>query len=211
VWDEEDLRSLLARRIRDNSRFIDALDANTYSDTQLFSLIFPPQVDVGERKPTTWAWMMSRIRDGNNIRPPRNLIDLARKAQEAQQRAEERQAREYAPSVPLIEPDAIRRALRRLSEDRVNDTLLAEAADLAPLIESFRDGKAEHNITSLSKLLELPEVDVRIAVKPLVELGFLGETGGSYKVPMLYRDGLQITQGKAFSSAGIDEEASDEE
>jgi len=35
--------------------------------------------------------------------------------------------------------------LTLLSVERVNDTLLAEAADLEPLIERFRGGKAEHN------------------------------------------------------------------
>ena len=143
---------------------------------------------------------MSRIRDGNGIKPPRNLIDLAKKAQEAQQRSEEREARDYSPDLPLIEPEAIRKALLRLSEDRVNDTLLAEAADLSTLIDRFRDGKAEHNTYSLSRILEVPEEEVRASVKPLVELGFLEEIGETFKVPILYRDGLQITQGKAFST-----------
>jgi hypothetical protein len=177
-----------------------SLGAEGNSDDVLFSFVFPAQVDVGERKPTTWAWIMSRIRDGNGIKPPRNLIDLAKKAQEAQQRSEEREARSYSPNVPLIEADAIRKALQRLSDDRVNDTLLAEAADLAPLIEKFRDSKAEHNTTSLALLLDMQESDVRIAVKPLIELGFLEEIGESFKVPMLYRDGLNITQGKAFAT-----------
>lgn len=99
---------------------------------------------------------MSRIRDGNNIKPPRNPIDLSKKGQEAQQRAEERQARVYEGSVPLIEADALRRALQRLSGDRVNDTLLDEAAELAPMIERFRGGKAEHNASSLSQLIPNP-------------------------------------------------------
>jgi hypothetical protein len=199
VWDEEDLLALLCRRVRRNTDFIDTLGATGRSDQELFSIVFPAQVDAGPRKPTTWTWMMSRIRDGNGIKPPRNLIDLAKKSQEAQQRAEERAARVHAPGTPLIESDAIRKALQRLSEDRVNDTLLAEAADLAPLIERFRDGKAEHNVTSLARVLDVAEADVRTAVKPLVELGFLEEIGESFKVPILYRDGMQITQGKAFS------------
>jgi hypothetical protein len=36
-------------------------------------------------------------------------------------------------------------------------------------------------------------------------MGFLEEKGSSFKVPMLYRDGLRITQGKAFSSGAPDE------
>jgi hypothetical protein len=198
VWDEEDLKALLCNRIRRSKAFVEAC-GNPETDEQVFATLFPPQVDAGPRKPTTWAWMMSRIRDGNGIRPPRNLVDLAKKAQESQQRAEERTPHEYARGTPLIEPDALRKALQRLSEDRVNDTLLAEAADLAPMVEAFRDGKAEHNATTLSKLLDVPEAELKTAAKPLIEMGFLEEIAGSFKVPMLYRDGLSITQGKAFA------------
>ncbi len=202
IWDEEDLRSLLCKRVRRNMDFISRLGVGDKSDQELFSILFPDQVDIGPRKPKTWAWMMSRIRDGNNIKPPRNLIDLAKKAHEAQQRVEERLPREYSSHIPLIEAESIRKALQKLSEDRVQDTLLAEAMDLAPVIEKFQDGKAEHNVTSLSRILGVPESDVKVSVKPLVEMGFLEEIGESYKVPMLYRDGLQITQGKAFSVVG---------
>jgi hypothetical protein len=31
-----------------------------------------------------------------------------------------------------------------------------------------------------------------------MDMGFLERTGETYKVPMLYRDGLNIKQGKAF-------------
>jgi hypothetical protein len=148
---------------------------------------------------------MSRIRDGNGIKPPRNLIDLAVKAKDAQIRAEERSPRQHAPDAAIIEADSVRRALRALSEQRVQDTLLAEAADIAPTIEKFRDGKAEHNTTSIAKLLGINESAVRNTIKPLLEMGFLEETGSSFKVPMLYREGLDITQGKAFASEAADE------
>jgi hypothetical protein len=208
VWDEEDLKALLCNRIRGNRAFMASFGSDIKSDDAVFSILFPPQVDAGPRKPTTWAWMMSRIRDGNGIRPPRNLVDLTKKAQETQQRAEERAPREHKPGVPLIEADALRKALQRLSEDRVNDTLLAESAELAPLVERFRDGKAEQNSSSLALLLDVDESEARTAAKPLVEMGFLEEIGESFKVPMLYRDGLNITQGKAFASdaSGVEDE-----
>lgn len=198
VWDEEDLKALLCNRIRRSKTFVEGC-GNPKTDDEVFATLFPPQVDAGPRKPTTWAWLMSRIRDGNGIRPPRNLVDLVKKAQESQQRAEERAPHEYALGTPLIGPDALRKALQRLSEDRVNDTLLAEAADLAPMVEKFRDGKAEHNAATMSKLLGVSEAEVKNTAKPLVEMGFLEEIAGSFKVPMLYRDGLRITQGKAFA------------
>lgn len=199
VWDEDDLKALLCNRIRRDPQFLQMIGTNEKGDDEVFSLIFPGQVDVGARKPTTWAWMMSRIRDGNGIRPPRNLVDLAKKAQQTQQRAEDRVPRQYVQGEPLIEADALRKALQRLSEDRVNDTLLAEAADLAPRVERFRDGKAEHNISTLARVLGVDEAEAKTEAKPLIEMGFLEETGETLKVPMLYRDGLNITQGKAFA------------
>jgi Fic family protein len=132
---------------------------------------------------------------------PRNLIELVEKAREAQLRCETRSPREYRDTLALIEPDSVRKAHQTLSVTRVQDTLLAEAADLAPLIERFRDKKAEHNIASLSALLAVPEQDVRVKVKPLVEIGFLEESGATFKVPMLYREGMSITQGKAWNSS----------
>jgi hypothetical protein len=199
VWDEDDLLNLLCRRVREGPDFASALELVGRSDRDVFAKLFPQQVEVGLRKPTTWSWMMARIRDGNDVKPPRNLIDLVTKAQHAQLQSEERTPRDFREGVTLIEADAIRKALHRLSEERVVDTLLAEAAELAPTIERFRDGKAEHNEESLARVLGIREGRVRTAVKPLVEIGFLEEVGGSYKVPMLYRDGLGITQGKAFS------------
>jgi hypothetical protein len=207
VWEEEDLLSLFCRRVRESTAFIKRTELEGKTDKEIFDLIFPKQVDQGERRPTTWSWMMSRVRDGNGIKPPRNLIDLIIKSREAQLRSEDRNAREFSFGSPIIEGDSVRRAHRALSDQRVQDTLLAEAADLAPLIEKFRDGKAEHNLKSLALLLESPEQSIRNTIKPLLEMGFLEEVGESFKVPMLYRDGLDITQGKAFES----QEQNDEE
>jgi hypothetical protein len=206
IWDEEDLLNLFCRRVRESSNFSSALQIRDLSDREIFDRIFPDQVIQGSRRPSTWTWMMSRIRDGNNIKPPRNLIDLIAKAKEAQIRSEERTPRTLGENVKIIEADAIRRAQRALSEQRVQDTLLAEVAELVPLIEKFRDGKAEHNEASLSAILGIPEGQVRTAVKPLIDIGFLEEIGVSFKIPMLFRDGLNITQGKAFGEDGADEE-----
>jgi hypothetical protein len=202
VWDEEDLFALLCRRLRENTEFVHALGLpSTVSDDELFYALFPRQVDLGSRRPTTWNWILARIGDGNGIRPPRNLIDLVGKAQEAQQRREQRAARTFDPDDNeggLIQSDAIKRGLEALSKERVEDTLLAEAGEHAALIENFRDGRAEHNDESLAVALSVPRDSVRPTIKPLLEIGFLEQTGETFKVPMLYRGGLSITQGKAF-------------
>jgi hypothetical protein len=172
----------------------------------VFARIFPEQVDVGKRKSLTWSWIMSRIRDGNNVKPPRNLIDLIAMAREAQLRREDRDPRKLDNDTVVIESDSIRKAQSRLSEMRVQDTLLAEAGPAASLIEKFREGKAEHSEGSLAGLLGIAPEQTKSVVKPLVEFGFLEELKDTYKVPMLYRDGLAITQGKAFSSAVADDD-----
>jgi hypothetical protein len=211
VWDEEDLLDLLCRRLRQNTEFLTALMIPAAaSNDEVFNAVFPGQVDQGSRRPTTWNWILARIRDGNGIAPPRNLIDLVIKAQEAQLRKEARDATEFEPGSDggVIRSDAIKRGLAALSSERVEDTLLAEAGNYAPLIERFRDGRAEHNDESLSTTLGVPLDEVRTTIKPLLELGFLEQTGATYKVPMLYRGGLSITQGKAFAP---DDEADDED
>jgi hypothetical protein len=185
TWDDDDLKDLLDRRLR-SEEFVELLDTNTDTSEALFQLVFPDQVDPGTRKPKTWVWMLSRIRDANPVKPPRNLIDLALKAQEQQLKREERDPRTYEPGKgPLITSDALKKGLQALSEQRVLDTLLAEAGEDAILIEPFRNGKSEHNSETLAELL--------------------GENSTN-KIEVLYRGGLNITQGKAFSAEPSDEE-----
>ncbi|MFY4696768.1 P-loop ATPase, Sll1717 family [Burkholderia glumae] len=204
TWDEQDLLNLLCRRIRDNKNVIKIISEKDLSDEGLFYKIFPTKVDAAERKPTTLNWIMARIRDGNDIKPPRNLIDLTQMAREEQVRADGRTAREFNGD-PLITSEAIKKALERLSARRVEDTLLAEAgAETAALIRKFRRAKAEQNLDSLGDVLGLSGDDLTSAIRSLVEVGFLEEIKSSWKVPMLYRDGLEITQGKAFQAAAME-------
>ncbi|MEU7961296.1 P-loop ATPase, Sll1717 family [Micromonospora humida] len=208
VWDEADLMSLLHKRVRLSPAFMTNAGLSMTDDAdRVFYRIFPDKVDVGDRKPTTWVWMLGRIRDGNHVRPPRNLIDLALKAREAQIRREDREpampysgsplARQHNARRELISPEAIKRGLDALSAQRVEDTLLAEAGENAYLIERFRDGKAEHNDDTLREVLG-PKYQADLSY--LTAIGFLEKAGPTYKIPMLYRGGLNITQGKAFSA-----------
>jgi hypothetical protein len=203
VWDDEDLLDLLCRRFRRSGHFVEALGASfdSRANEALFYAVFPRQVDPGSRSPTTLNWMLARVRDGNGVASPRNLIDLVKKAQEAQQRTEHRDATppDEMGDRGVIQSRALKRGLSALSDERVADTLIAEAGEHVHLIDKLRDGRAEHNDSSLARLLDLPPAEVRTAIKPLVEIGLL-QVGETYKIPMLYRGGLRIRQGKAFSA-----------
>ncbi|WP_227284456.1 hypothetical protein [Boseongicola sp. H5] len=198
VWDDEDLIDMVVRRVLQNPKFRELVPDPGNNDA-VFSVLLPEQIDVGDRKPSTRTWIMGRIRDGNNNRPPRNMIDLLNKARESQLRREQRDQRDVDPTVgPIMEADAVKRAFTQLSEQRVQDTLLAEASDLAEIIQRFRDGKSEHNPKTLRDAIgDVP--DYAHVVQSLVDIGFLEEFGQNHKIPMLYRDGLRIKQGKAFA------------
>ncbi|MBW1795521.1 MAG: hypothetical protein JRJ38_14010 [Deltaproteobacteria bacterium] len=124
------------------------------------------------------------------------------KAKEAQSRREERDSREFLASMPLLEPDAIRKALAALSEQRVQDTLLAESGDFAVHISAFANSKAEHNDATVADVIKLSGGKLEEVIAELVAIGFLEKTGATYKIPMLYRSGLKIIQGKAFGQQG---------
>lgn len=171
---------------------------NRSSNDTLFSKVFPNQVDQGDRKPTTWKWMLSRIQDGNGLRSPRNLIDSVNQAKEAQIRKEERETKRKERPGPLLEPEALKDALASLSEMRVNDTLFAESGDVARYIKRFKRGKAEHNRSSIGQLVRKKGPELDGIINSLKDVGFVQEVGASLKIPMLYRSGLEITQGRGF-------------
>ncbi len=200
LWDEPDLLNLLAARIRENSEFLKISSSEKLSDEDLFYRLFPTKVDQAERKPATWKWVISRIRDGNDVKPPRNLIDLVNLAREEQLRFESRSPKNFESNSPLINAESIKKAHTRLSSQRVEDTLLAESLpEIAALIDKFKKSKSEHNAESLAETLSLTGDQLDVAVKQLIEVGFLESLRTTWKIPMLYRDGLEITQGKAFT------------
>lgn len=207
TWDEESLSHLLARRVADNLDFLKSVGVDSEDAEAMFASLLPAQVDSGSRRPQTWNWMMSRIGDGNYVRPPRNLIDLLKFTLRASVRREERDRSDYSLGSPVLHQESFKSGLSQLSKQRVEDTLLAEAGEQAPLVERFRGSKAEHNLVSLGDTLRLEDDALVSAVDFLTQIGFLEAVGGNYKVPMLYREGLGITQGKAFDpEAAVGEE-----
>ncbi len=198
VWDDDDLFDLLYRRVQTATGFMSKLGIDHETSEQVFAAVFPPKVDTGSQKPTTRNWMISRIRDGNHVKPPRNLIDLVQKAQQAQLRKEEREPRDYSAGMTIIEASSIKQAHGLLSRERVFDTLLAEAGEYSQYIERFRNGKAEHTLESLARVLQLPSRDAAEIAKVLREIGFLEQIGDAFKIPPLYREGLNVTQGKGY-------------
>lgn len=207
TWEDKDLYALLFRRLIESEEFqrLTGFSKATPPD-EVFAFVFPEKVDPGEKKPLTWKWILTRIRDGNDVKSPRNLVDLIARAVAAQKRREAQSPRIVSASGPLITADALKQAQAELSKDRVEDTLLAEAGDSAAAVRAFTNGKAEHNRDSLANLFG---DQASSTLDRLTTLGFFEPSGRTWKVPPLYRPGLSISQGKAFTDPTID--AVDEE
>jgi hypothetical protein len=210
TWDPDRLLQMIMERFAFNSPVCEkfGFDRDSVQDPVVrqaaFFSIFPPQIDSGSKKPDTWTWMCARIRDGNNVRTPRDLHALV--AHSAQQ---QRQLLALGGETPaeLITSPAVKRGLEQMSKDKVENTLLAENPDLRPAILAFQKQKAEQNTETIR--LRLGE-GCEPAVEGLVRIGFLERVGESWKVPMMYRPGLEITQGAAFEK-GADSSGGDEE
>lgn len=198
VWNDEDLLSVITHRLKNNPEIFRTIgvNVNRISNNQMFNVMFPANVQHGSQ---TWKWMLSVIRDGNYVKPPRNLIDLCVMAQEEQLRLDRHAPREYTSRQPLIGAEALKTASVRLSKQRIEDTLMAEyGEDVKTSIRAFQNSKAEHNEESLAHLFGVDVSAARLFATVLTDIGFLEKTRDSYKVPTLYRPGLNITQGKAF-------------
>lgn len=201
VWDDEDLLAMLSQRIRNNVELFRTVGINTaqVSDHQLIYTIFPLKVHPGSQSSSSWRWMLNQIRDGNWIKSPRNLIDLCILAQDEQLRREHRNPRKFEVNIPLIEAEALKRAAVRLSKERIEDTLMAEyGEDVKTAIKAFRYGKAEHDEESLALLFGVDVAAARLYADILHNIGFLETCGELYKVPPIYRPGLNIKLGKGF-------------
>lgn len=199
AWDPDKLLQMLMERFAFNPPVCNRYGFNRsdVADSDMrgavFFSIFPEQIDVGKRKGDSWGWICSRIRDGNNSRTPRDLHSLIVAA--AQKEREQLALGRNEEIEELISGAAVRMGLEEMSKDKVRTTLIAENPELEPVIRKFQNQKAEQNSETLSSLLGKnwsPQVD------QLARIGFLEKLPESWKVPIIYRDGLDIVQGAAF-------------
>lgn len=99
----------------------------------------------------------------------------------------------------IIGPQAIQYGLTELSKRKRTAFLEAEFPQFWPSIEKFIGRKTEYTEKALNRLLGKGCQDI---VKDLISIGliFKGKSKGEfiYKIPFLYRKGLDLTQGRAY-------------
>ena len=163
--------------------------------------MFPSQVDVGERQSQTFEWILSRIRDGLNNTPPRDLIHYYNEII-VQEINEQDVASNSVEEPNIFSRVAIKNATYEVSKTRIERTLFAEYPEFREDILAFENKKAEHNIITLCEVWGVSSDIALLKANNLSEIGFFelktAKDEKVYKIPFIYRFYLNVIQGKAY-------------
>ena len=207
TWTKNLLLNLAMRRLTQSQQLLDAYGVNCdeilrdiEQQETFFYRVFPGQVDIGSRKPTTLDWMLSRTRDGSGQTAPRELIHLLNTATERQ--LERMNIGDDLPSGEnLYTRSVIKDSLLPVSQARLEQTLYAEYPRLKKYIENLEGEKATQSVATLGRIWDTSEEDTWSAAEDLVEVGFFEKKGSrespDFSVPFLYREALDLIWGKA--------------
>ena len=206
-WSENALLNLIIRRALKNDIISEeyavdreAVLRNSSAQSDLFYRIFPKQVDQGPQKPSTLAWILSRCADGTTKTAPREIIHLLNTVRE-----EEAKRIQHGYPLPpenrLFDRSVFKSALPAASSARLVQTLYAEYPDVEPFLSKLKGEKTEHSVESLASIWKLSNQRALAKAEELVEIGFFQRRGSrdapAFWVPFLYRDALDMVQGKA--------------
>lgn len=206
-WTNAMLLNVAMRRILNNNILCQELGINkdkvlaNFSEQEaLFGRIFPKQVEQGIQKATTFNWMIARCADGTGRTAPREFIHLLNCIKDEEIRRLELGG-DVPPDEQLFDRSVFKTALPTVSNTRLTTYLYAEYKNERPFVEKLEGEKAEQSAESLSRIWGLSQAESLSKATELVALGFFERRGTrenpSFWVPFLYRDALNLRQGKA--------------
>jgi hypothetical protein len=170
-------------------------------------------VEQGERKSSTFDWMINRCADGTKKTAPRELVHLLNCLREQEARRLERGGT-LPPDDQLFDRSVFKQALPTVSETRLYQYLYAEYPTYRRYIEMLDRQKTEQTPASLAGLWGSNVGDAIKTARELVALGFFEERGTreepTFWVPFLYRDALRMVQGKAGETGKAEGEEEEE-
>lgn len=163
---------------------------------ELFYRVFPRTVHAGKNQSETLRWIYQHTADGRGVVTPRDVIDLLTSARQRQH--DDFQQDPNGTSDWIIGSAAIRYGHAEMSKKKRDKVLKAELPHLWPHIQKLVRGKTEYSDKALRRVLGTKGDGV---VDDLVNIGLLtpnrSRDGSTwYKIPFLYRDGLELTQGR---------------
>lgn len=207
-WNSRNLLNLIVSRALQNPLLLEKYDvksdvilADYDKQKDFYYKVLPSQVDVGERQSETFEWILSRIRDGLNSTPPRELIHYYNEIL-AQEINEQDISNNNIEDPNIISRAAIKNAAHEVSRTRVERTLFAEFPEFKADIIAFENKKAEHNIDTLCTVWNVDSTEALTKANSLAEIGFFelktAKNEKVYKIPFIYRFHLNVIQGKAY-------------
>lgn len=206
-WTNAMLLNVAMKRILNNAVLCeyfgvhkDEILADFSQQEALFSRIFPKQVEQGIQKATTFNWMIGRCADGTGQTAPREFIHLLNCIKDEEIRRLELGGAE-PPDGQLFDRSVFKSALPTVSNTRLNTYLYAEYKAERPYIERLEGEKTEQTPESLSVIWGVSREAALRKAGELANLGFFEKRGTrdnpTFWVPFLYRDALNLRQGKA--------------
>ncbi|MBV9895568.1 MAG: hypothetical protein JO020_15500 [Chloroflexi bacterium] len=207
IWNRDSLLNLVVRRLLRNTAirsFYGVDEAEVLADASkqeaLFGRVFPPKVDLGARRPSTFVWMLLRTQDGTEHNAPRELIHLLSAARNVQRRRLQEGHKE-PPGEALFDRASIRDALPEVSRERLEQTLYAEYPHLRQWLLRLKRERTEQTADSLARVWDVDRDSAVQLADELVQVGFFEEHGAqrdpTFWVPFLYRDALEMIEGSA--------------
>jgi hypothetical protein len=202
-WSEEQIISMIAKRLFSNTDLVALLKINKdqlaasldYRKEALYKIL-PGKVFSGARQSATLSWLYQHTADANGVVTPRDIIILLTIA--IQHQINITSGNPSGASPVLISSQAIIYGHEELSKAKRRDYLQAEFPHFWPNIEKLVGGKAEYSENAFRNLLGK---NWEAIVKDLMSIGLLeksrASSGDFFKIPFIYREGLQITQGRA--------------
>jgi hypothetical protein len=173
-WTQASLMNLVVRRAAQNQVLLDYYNVRkdeilSSQDAQqaFFDHMFPAQVDVGPNKSSTFAWMLSRTRDGSKHSAPREIIHLLNHVRDLQVHKLEL-GDEDLPGRTLFSRTTLKEALPEVSRTRLEQTLYAEYPELRESVEQLRAGKTQYSGEALAELWGIDVLEAYKRAKFLV-------------------------------------------
>ncbi len=171
---------------------------------KVFYAIFEPTLSTGgtvteDAVPFTHVWVMRHLTDGAGNIYPREVIHLGNMAVEKQKELDRLEGKHG--SARLISARALKEAFASVSVYRCDTYLYSEFPHLAKHFDHFRGSqKATFTRDELNALFERLTPNGDEAIRSIYDAGLITPMGRTvdasleFKVPLLYRIGLGITQ-----------------
>lgn len=199
-WSEEQILAMIIRRIFASeplrSHFQiddDLLRLSTAYQREMFYRIFSDTVYRPPNQSPTLRWLYNHTKDGRGVVTPRDVIEVLVRA--AQRQRDSYRLEPDAKTERLINGPAIAYGLEEVSRLKRVNYLEAEFPHLWEHIKNFVGGGTEYSDRALRKLLGRHTESI---IDDLVSIGVLYRASRkgnrTYRIPFLYRRGLECTQ-----------------